>query len=219
VSKEKIKPLFGLPIYHSLIDKKLYDKQKILKTILNNFKKSQVRSQWSKSLEGFASNKLHHALNDESNSKFKQPDYTSLIPLYTKEIKTFLESMPIKKTNFKFKIVNYTCMTAGHHMMHHIHTECDFSAIHYVQFDNKTQDSTVFTNTNDYPKFINDVYPQINQTFIASEIENSWAHKYFKIVIKEDDLIIFPAMLEHSVPNIRSDKTRVTIVFNIKLYK
>jgi len=219
MSKEKIKPLFGFPIYHSSIDKKLYDKQKILKTILSNFKKSQVRSEWSKSNEGFNSNKLHHSLNDELNPKFKQPNYTSLIPLYTNEIKTFLESMPIKKTTFKFEIVNYTCMTEGHHMMHHIHTECDFSAIYYIQFDDKTQDSTVFTNTNDYPKFINDVYPQINQTLIRSEIENSWAHKYFKIVIKEDDLVIFPAMLEHSVPNVKSDKTRVTIVFNIKLYE
>src|SRR6056300_1642730 len=116
MNKEKIKPLFGFPIYHSSIDKKLYNKQKILKTIL---------------------------------SKFKKPDYNSLIPLYTSEIKNFFESMPMKKCNFKFEIVNYTCMTEGHHMMNHIHTECDFSAIHYVQFNDKTQDSTVFTNTND----------------------------------------------------------------------
>ena len=56
MSKEKIKPLFGFPIYHSSIDKKLYNKQKILKTILNNFKKSQIRSNWSKWSEGFAQN-------------------------------------------------------------------------------------------------------------------------------------------------------------------
>ena len=219
MNKEKIKPLFGFPIYQSSIDEKLFDKKKILKTILSNFKKSKIRSNWSEWSEGFASNKLHHSHSDESNPEFKQPDYNSLIPLYTTEIKAFFESMAMKKCSFKFEIVNYTCMTEGHHMMHHIHTECDFSAIHYIQFDDKTQDSTVFTNTNDYPKFINDVYPQINQTLIRSEIENSWAHKYFKIVIKEDDLVIFPAMLEHSVPNVKSDKTRVTIVFNIKLYE
>jgi len=217
MNKEKIKPLFGFPIYHSSIDKKLYNKQKILKTILSNFKKSQVRTEWSKRHEGFASNKLHHSLEDESNPKFKQPDYNSLIPLYTSEIKNFFESMPMKKCNFKFEIVNYTCMTEGHHMMNHIHTECDFSAIHYVQFNDKTQDSTVFTNTNDYPKFIDNVYPQISQTFISSEIENSWVYNYFKITVKEDDLVIFPAMLEHSVPNVKSNKNRVTIVFNIKL--
>jgi hypothetical protein len=217
MNKEKIKPLFGFPIYHSSIDKKLYDKQKILKTILSNFKKSQVRSHWNKRAERFASNKLHHSLSDELNTKFKKPDYSFLIPLYTTEIKTFFDSMPMKKGSFKFEIVNYTCMTEGHHMMGHIHTKCDFSAVHYLQFDNEIQDSTVFRNTNDYSKFIYNVYPQIDQTFISSKIENSWAYQYFKIVTKEDDLIIFPAMLEHSIPDIKSNKTRVTIVFNIKL--
>jgi uncharacterized protein (TIGR02466 family) len=219
MNKEKIKPLFGFPIYHSSIDKKLYDKQKILKTILSNFKKSQIRSNWSKWSEGFASNKLHHSNSDELNTEFKQPNYNSLIPLYTSEIKAFLNSMPIKKCSFKFNIVNYTCMTEGHHMMGHIHTNCDFSAVHYLQFDNKIKDPTVFKNTNDYSKFICDVYPKIDKTFISSKIENSWAYQYFKIETNEDDLIIFPAMLEHSVPDIKSDKTRVTIVFNIKLYE
>ena len=217
--KEKIKSLFGIPIYQSSIDKKLYEKQKILKTILNNFKKSKIRSNWGKQSKGFVSNKLHHSNNDESNPMFTQPDYTSLIPLYTTKIKAFLESMSIKKCSFKFEIVNYTCMAKGHHMMGHIHTDCDFSAVHYLKFDDKFQDSTVFKNTNDYSKFINGLFPQIEKTFISSEIENSWIYQYFKITIKEDDLIIFPAILEHSVPEVKSNKTRVTIVLNIKLYE
>ena len=219
MNKEKIKPLFGFPIYQSSIDEKLFDKKKILKTILNNFKKSKIRSNWSEWSEGFASNKLHHSHSDESNPEFKQPDYNSLIPLYTTEIKAFFESMAMKKCSFKFEIVNYTCMTEGHHMMGHIHTNCDFSAVHYLKFDNEIQDPTVFRNTNDYAKFINGLYPQIDKNFLSSEIENSWVYQYFKLGTKENDFVIFPAMLEHSIPDVKSNKTRVTIVLNIKLYE
>ena len=211
-TKKLIKPLFGFPVYHSNIDKKKYNKRKILKTILDNFNKSSLRDNWSHS--GFDINKMHHSLKDESNNKFKTPDYSSLIPLYKKEIEEYFKLMPHEAFKFNFEIVNYTCMTQGHYMMGHIHMDCDFSAIHYLKFKN---DPTVFRNTNDYSKFTTMVYPKIGEKFSNGKITNSWAFKYCKIDTKEDDLFIFPAMLEHSVPEIKNEETRITVVFNIKI--
>jgi uncharacterized protein (TIGR02466 family) len=210
--KESIKPLFGFPVYHSKIDKKKYDKKKILKTISKNFKKSELRDNWS--YGDFDINKMHHSLWDESNKEFETPDYSSLIPIYNKEIEKYFKLMPHKAFRYTFKIVNYTCMTEGHHMMGHIHTECDFSAIHYLKFKDEP---TVFRNTNDYAKFTTMVYPQLGENFLPDKVANSWAFKHFKIDTEEDDLIIFPAMLEHSVPEIKTKETRVTIAFNIKI--
>ena len=41
MNKEKIKPLFGLPVYHNKLDSNTFEKKKIIKTILSNFKKSK----------------------------------------------------------------------------------------------------------------------------------------------------------------------------------
>ena len=48
-------------------------------------------------------------------------------------------------------------------------------------------------------------------------VQNSWMYQNFKIPTQEDDLIIFPAVLEHSVPRIENDGERVTIVANIHI--
>tara|TARA_R100001015_G_C4631620_1_gene194275 strand:- start:986 stop:1639 length:654 start_codon:yes stop_codon:yes gene_type:complete len=216
MTEKLVKQLFGFPVYHSSIDKKKYDKN-ILKTILANFKKSKIRDNWNKNHNSFTNNKIHHSNGDELNKIFKQPNYDSLIPIYTKEINSYFSTMATKDFKYKFKIVNYTCMTKDYHMKSHVHTDCDFTAVHYLKFDKKTQDSTVFLNTNDYAKFIDILYPNTYNTFLKNHLTNSWILKYCKILTKEDDLIIFPAMMEHSVPAIKSDKIRVTIVFNINI--
>ncbi len=212
ITRTSVKPLFGFPVYHSRINKNKYDKKKILKPILDNFKKSELRDTWS--ADGFHNSKMHHSHSDNYNDEFEKPDYSSLIPIYKKEIEKYFKSMHTKPFKFEFKIVNYTCMTEGHYMASHIHTNCDFSAVHYLKFKDEP---TVFRNTNDYSKFSSTIYPKIGKTFLADSMDNSWAFEYYKINTKEDDLVIFPAMLEHAVPEIKSGGTRVTIVFNIRI--
>ena len=211
IIKTSVKPLFGFPVYHSNIDKNKYDKKKILKPILDNFKESKIRDNWG---DGIRESRIHHSYNDYDNDEFKKPDYSSLIPIYREEIQKYFNSMPTKPLNFKFEIVNYTCMTQGYYMSSHIHTNCDFSAVHYLKFKGEP---TVFRNTNAYSKFLSIVYPKIARSLLTDWLENSWAFEHCKIDTKEDDLVIFPAMLEHAVPEIKSGGTRVTVVFNINI--
>jgi uncharacterized protein (TIGR02466 family) len=217
MNKEKIKPLFGLPVYHNKLDSNTFEKKKIIKTILSNFKKSKIRNNWVTSEQDFSYSRIHHSYQDIDNKNFKIPDCSSLIPIYTKEIQTYFNQMNMKKINFKFEIVNYTCMSKGHYMQNHIHTDCEFSGVHYLKLKNKSKYSTIFHNKNDYAKFVFQIYPKLCNSLVSSDEKNSWAYQSYRINTEEDDLVIFPAMLEHSVPEIKEDETRISIVFNIQI--
>jgi len=215
VKKITTAQVFGLPIYKTKINEKSYEKENITKIILNNFNKQKIRNKWS--LDSFETNELHHSNMDENNPKFKKPDYSSLMPVYTKIIKDYFNSMNLNKFNFTFEVANYTCMTKGNQMSSHIHAKCDFSAIHYLKFDEKINDSTMFHNKNSYSKFFNYIYPNINKIMVNEDINNSWTFDHFKLATKEDDFLIYPAVLEHSVPKIKSNEPRITIVLNINI--
>ena len=49
----------------------------------------------------------------------------------------------------------------------------------------------------------------------SNQKENSWIYKEWKIGTEEDDVVIVPAILEHSVRNLDSKKSRITIAVNI----
>ena len=119
---------------------------------------------------------------------------------------------------FKFEIVNYTVMTKDSQMSNHIHTDCDFTTVHYLRFDNESFDSTLFHNSNDYAKYlISTLSPSISKVCDNKSIQNSWIYQTFKILTQENDFLIFPAVLEHSVPRIENDSERITVVSNINV--
>jgi hypothetical protein len=47
--------------------------------------------------------------------------------------------------------------------------------------------------------------------------ENSWLNKEWVFDTEEDDVVIFPAILEHYVRNLNSEKLRITISVNISI--
>jgi uncharacterized protein (TIGR02466 family) len=211
-----IKNLFGLPLYHTSLLNEKYNKNEILDVIIKNYNKDKNRNEWDKN--NFEYSKIHHFLCDEENNFFNTPNFNSLIPIYEKHIINFLQNLNIKQNiKFSFKIVNYTCMKKDQQMRSHIHTNCNFSAIHYLNFDENFNDSTLFFNPASYSKFLNVLMPNISNFFNSEDEKNSWFYYNFKFSTKEEDLIIFPSILEHSVPVVKSDKYRVTISFNINL--
>jgi uncharacterized protein (TIGR02466 family) len=211
-----IKYLFGLPTYRTSLLNERYNKEDLIKVVLKNYDKDKNRNNWDKnSLE---CSKIHHFLNDESNLFFDTPNFNPLLPIYKKHITNFLNNLKLKKNfNFNFKIVNYSCMTEGQHMKSHIHTDCDFSAIHYLKFDESFNDSTLFYNSNSYSKYLNVLRPGILNYFNNEDEKNSWIFYNYKFNTKEDDLIIFPSVLDHGVPVVESKKHRITISINISL--
>jgi len=213
-----IKNLFGLPLYHASLLNEKYNKNDILDVIIKNYNKDNNRNEWDK--KKLESSKIHHFLSDELNNSFDTPNFKHLIPIYEKHISNFLNNLNNNENyKFVFEIVNYTCMKKGQHMVKHYHTDCDFSAIHYLKFDENFNDSTLFFNPSDYSKFINQLRPNLMGFFNSNKEHNSWIYYNYKFNTKEEDLVIFPSILEHSVPIVKDDKHRVTISFNISIKK
>lgn len=211
-----IEQIFGIPLYKSNISPNSYDKDNILNTIFKNYEKSNERNNWDKN--NHISSKIHHSLCDEQNENFEKPDFSSLIPVYKSEIEKYLKMMNYQNLTFTFDIVNYTVMTKGSQMSNHIHTDCDFTTVHYLQYDNQSFDSTLFHNSNDYAKFLTQCLSKnISKVSDNKSIKNSWIYQNFKVPTKENDFLIFPAILEHSVPRIESENKRVTVITNINV--
>lgn len=211
-----IDQIFGIPLYKSNIDPNSYDKESILNTILSNYEKSNDRNNWDN--ESYIKSKIHHSLCDEQNQNFEKPDFSSLRSVYESEIKKCLKMMNYQNLVFKFEIVNYTVMTKDSQMSNHIHTDCDFTTVHYLRFDNESLDSTLFHNSNDYAKYlISTLSPSLSKVSDNKSIHNSWMYQTFKIPTQENDFLIFPAVLEHSVPRIENDSQRITVVSNINV--
>jgi len=207
--------LFGLPIYIEKINSESYEKNKIIKQIEDNYKISSKRNNWNK--HSSIVTDIHHSLKDEDNENFAAINYYNLPEIYKKIISNFLDKLHLKKNlNFSYHIVNYTCSKHNSFMTPHIHSNCSFSLIHYVSFDDVQHIPTIFRS----PFYFCNILPnrlQIINLFNENFEENSWIHKEWALKTKEDDVIIFPMILEHYVRNLDSDKSRITISVNINI--
>ena len=212
-----IKYLYGLPIYIEKISPETYEKNKIISQIKNNYKISNVRNNWSKN--SFIKTDIHHSLEDEENKNFNKINYYNLLEKYEKIISNFLKKLYLKNNlNFKYSIVNYTCSKHNSFMIPHIHNDCSFSLVHYISFDAKQHIPTIFKN----PFYFCSLLPnkkKLIDIFNEKIEENSWIYKEWTFETKEDDVVIFPAILEHYVRNLDSKKLRITISVNVEIEK
>jgi hypothetical protein len=209
--------LYGLPIYIEKINPETYEKNKIISQIENNYKISNVRNNWSK--DSSVKTDIHHSLEDEENKNFNKIDYYNLSKKYEKIIVNFLKKLPLKNNlNFKYNIVNYTCSKHNSFMVPHIHSDCNFSLVHYLSFDEEQHIPTIFKNPFYFCTLLPDRKKLIN-IFDEKTEKNSWIYKEWVFKTKEDDVVIFPAVLEHYVRNLDSKKLRITISVNIEIEK
>lgn len=210
-----IKYLYGLPVYIENIKNKLYKRLEIISQIEKNYNISSIRDNWSKN--SFIKTDIHHSLQDEKNNKFYEICYYDLKNIYKEIIINYLKKLNLKKSvKFTFDIVNYTCSKHNSFMTPHIHTNCHFSLIHYINFDEKEHLPTIFKS----PYFFGNILPSDEKfcnIFSNKVIENSWMQKEWILNIVEEDVVIVPSMLEHYVRNLDSKKLRITIAANIKI--
>ena len=203
--------LFGFPVGIYKIDHNNYDKEKIVSDIIDNYKVDPTRNKWD---NGWS--KIHHELDDKGNDNFKKIKYSSLVPLYNEKIKEYLSNFKvIEDYNYKFKIVNYTCSSSGQYMQRHIHTECAFSAVHYVKFNKKEHMGTTFHNRNSYVDFLPTLREKFYEIKSTNDITNSWAMENWTFDVEEDEICFSPAILQHSVSQPKGDDLRITIAMNI----
>ena len=68
-----------------------------------------------------------------------------------------------------------------------------------------------------FAPLLKDVQKDLYNVLDNTEADNSYMWKQFLFPVKEDDMIIFPASLNHEVsPQKKTNKPRITIATNIK---
>lgn len=205
--------LFGIPYYKGRIDPSLYDKEKVIQDITQNYSKDPQRNHWDRS-------NLHHSYDDHENPEFVRIDYEQLCPLYGEQISNFINSLPSKKHwNYHWEIVNYTC-TKGDQMMDiHNHYNSLFHAIHYLKFDSSHK-PTSYANSHTFSPYFSSLYQdeKLSEIFDVCD-ENSWMRDRYSLKTEEDDFLIVPSIIFHKLEASFSDSLRMTIVMNIYVDK
>mgnify|MGYP003625578333 CR=1 FL=1 len=124
--------VFGFPVLKTSIDPKSYNKKKVISTIEKNYKIDKNRNNWD------SRSNLHHAHNDFNNSRFNKINFDELFEVYKKALSEMFTSFSYtEETKINFDIINYSCLGKTQYMDTHLHSENDFNAIHYIQFDEK----------------------------------------------------------------------------------
>jgi hypothetical protein len=203
--------LFGYPCFKANIQNTRYDRSKIIKDITANYKLDPYR-------DSFPHSNNHQFHKDKYNKKFKQIDFSSLVPIYHNVIELFFKNIPLtKEVEHSFSIENYVVTKKGQYMSHHVHPRCHFSGIHYLKFNPEFHPSTIFVNPNQVlPTYYSDYNPTFRQAAVC-DTHTSFMHNSFRFFTEEEDMLIFPNTLEHWVPaqTKKSNDLRITIVFNI----
>jgi hypothetical protein len=208
--------LFSCPIYKIKIDPKLYDKEKIIKDILYNKSLKNTRNEPHQNI-GDISN-IHHSYMDFDNEDFKVINYEKLLGVYTEKFNELFSKEIHTKKEFKFNfgIVNYSAATEGQWMPVHNHLPTDdFACIHYLNFKDG-HNFTRFTNPLTFAPHLEHIQEELYDILDSTNSDNSYMWKQFMFPVEEDDMLIFPASLNHEVsPQGATEEPRITIATNI----
>ena len=207
--------LFGLPIYKYNIDPKTFNKQKVIKQIEKNYKISSERNTWDKK------SNLHHLYDDFENNKFHKINFEELTKIYGDVFKFFCENdLKLKDVNITFGIKNYTAIKKNQYMASHQHLiDCDFSAVHYIQYPENSAPIT-FLNHSDFGKYFLFLRPHIYNMIDSKDLTNSYMFSEYKYFPKENEIIIFPSIFLHEIEKQSIlKKSRISIVINFKIEK
>lgn len=205
--------LFASPLYSVIIDPKSYQKQEIIDTVLYNYSVDNSRNKWDEN------SNLHHLYNDWTNDKFKVVDTTSLIDVYKSIIDPFLEQQKFrKKIKYKWAIENITAYNNSQFMREHDHLleNVIWTCVHYISVPTNASPLT-FHNPLAFQIYSQHPGVKISTEFV--DIENPLNSAYFQTFnyqMKENEFLIFPSFLRHSVtPNPALDGLRIAVVINI----
>jgi len=224
ITNFNIKNLFSLPLYIVKIDPNSYDKKAFMDVVKHNYKIDPTRCNHHPQNDEFGN--LHHSFADVGNKKFKDVDYVKigLNDIYNNIFKDFCDE--IKTTQpFKYSwtLENYTCINkSNQYMRSHQHLPGDdFAAVHYINFNNEEHEGTSFINQNTFSQYMRYVRPDLYNLVNHKEEENSYLYRIYNCKPQEDEMVIFPACLEHEIPRQKKDteNLRVTVACNLRIEK
>ncbi len=150
----------------------------------------------------------------------KLPTHINWSPLeqeYMRITKDFLMGYPVQCHGFMIKDMWYNIYDKGQYQERHSHQaqKTNFSAIHFLKFD---QTQHPFTRFHNYHPYYASMKSKETLFSLQSSGQNTFYSDLYNVGVEEGDLIIFPSELEHSVPRNESNELRMTIAFNIQIF-
>jgi len=208
--------IFGVPYWKYKIDPKQFSAD-ILKDIEYNYSRDKSRNNWDKN--SYVNSDLHHSNRDRGNTKFREINYKSVVPIYTNIFSRFVKELELTGTfDYTFQITNYTAMTSGQYMRSHNHIgDSDFTCIHYLKFNKAKHQATVFHNSHHWARDYQYLRPELYKRLDIRNPKHSYLLQYFQIPTEQGDFIITPSSVVHEVPTFNSDELRVTLVVNLQI--
>lgn len=207
-------PLFNFYYFKVKISPDLYNKSELMSKMLKNYEKSPSRNKWNKFSD------MHHEIDDLDNKDLEKINYEQIAPVYQEIIQSFVDKIPtVKSFNWNYEIVNYTVTKNIQNMISHHHIPSTFSAVHYLKFNPSLHKSTIFTNPSTYRSIFDLLYADHWDFLDSKDPRNFWISPFVELDVEEDDIIIFPSILDHNIAASYSDEERVTISININFSK
>ena len=218
-------PIFSSSLYKGKIDSNTYEKIKIINEITENYYIDPCRNNW-----GNKTLNMHMYVNDWNNSRFNKIDLTSLLPIYSQLFDQFIHSLnPLKTIDFNFKIANFTVTNKVNSVMpihsHIDEKDCIFTAVHYLK-TSPTSSVLVLENPLIYNQYMHSsIEEYMKSNFGEQNINYSPYSSFWCIKPVEDEIVIFPSYLKHSVRPITTENNscnlnsefRIAAVINLYL--
>jgi hypothetical protein len=218
-------PIFSSSLYRGKIDSNIYEKVKIVNAITENYYIDPCRNNWDADTHN-----MHMYYNDWDNVKFNKIDPSTLLPIYSQLFDQFLHSLnPLELIDFNFKIANFTVTNKVNSVMpthsHSSEKNCIFTAVHYLKASHSSS-VLLLENPLIYKHYMDDsIENYMRSKFGGQNINYSPYSNYWYIRPVEDEIVIFPSYLKHSVQPIVSEITssntnsefRIAAVINLYL--
>jgi len=210
--------LFATRVYKTNIDPTSYDKEHIVKTMIDNYNIQPQRNTWDKI------SRLHHAYDDWENEQFQKVNTDSLYPVYDSVIKQIIDSIKFNhQISYKWSIANLAInskfMREHDHFYINQEGQSLFSCVHYIKFNKEVHPQTTFINPLPLSYFSANVH-KVNSILNSRHVPNSTYFGTWDMDASENDFIAFPSYLKHLVYDSHQDEikdNRIVAVINVEL--
>ena len=206
----RIWPLFASNLFEIFIDPNLYNKDKILNTVISNYEKQPGRNNWD------SVSNLHHYYNDWNNNKLEPVDLKSLLPIYKGVFTNIVNSIG-PSLEHTFSIENITVYNDKDQYMR-LHDHCQgsfFTAVHYLMCDDNSAQLSI---RNPNSLFI---YPPPHATrttdLLNKHVFNSGYYFNWLVKPKKDTMVVFPSYLKHEVLPVKNKPTKYRIAISVNV--
>lgn len=194
----KLQHWYGIPIWNCILNHDTDELEKFCFYVKN--KKITTTDPLSSIKQGWQS---HYFYKTDKNNK-QLTDLLNSVEVVCQKIFTSLNT----KSWLKYKSLNYwiNICDQDHYHVRHIHSGSVLSCVFYVKAPEKCGD-IIFHNSNDLIQYWWNSYFEENNSF--------YSHPSYTPI--ENGLIVFPSWLAHSVEPNKSNKSRISIAFNVGL--